>query len=492
MTTRPLKDHGPPTPHLRTLLRGGGVVAFDGSRHVHLKRGDVVFCGGRIEYAGPQWVERADAPVHETIDTTGKLVVPGLVNTHLHVTDTPFTRGWLDDYASSAQAGAASNVTALYRLLPAVRAAALAEDQLAAAECAFSELLLSGSTTVVELGYDEEMGDRGDMATPRAVGDIAGRLGLRCYLAPRYRSRYWKLGPDGAPAYFSYEGDGLPRMLACVELLGEIHGTHQGRVRGMLAPGQVDTCEPALLRATREAADKTGYLIQLHAGQSPSEFRRIRQQHGCTTLEYLDRLGLLGRDLILGHSMFFSESGDVDECNSVELQRLRDSGTHLCHLPWVKARQGTVMRSFARYRRLGIQVCLGTDTYPFDMFNEMRMAAAMCRVADGSPQAVTAAEIFHAATVGGAQALQRDDLGRLAAGCQADIVLVDVNRPHAVPLRDAIQHLVLSASAADVDSVFIAGRRVVDRRELVYGNLGDAVARLAEAGERVEARVRVE
>ena len=203
MTTRPLKDHSAPAPHLRTLLRGGGVVAFDGSRHVHLKRGDVVFCGGRIEYAGPQWVERADAPLHETIDTTGKLVVPGLVNTHLHVTDTPFTRGWLDDYASSAQAGAASNVTALYRLLPAVRAAALAEDQLAAAECAFSELLLSGSTTVVELGYDEEMGDRGDMATPRAVGDIAGRLGLRCYLAPRYRSRSWKVGPGGAPAYFS-------------------------------------------------------------------------------------------------------------------------------------------------------------------------------------------------------------------------------------------------------------------------------------------------
>ena len=492
MTTQRPKAHGERSSQLRTLLRGGGVVAFDGSRHVHLRRGDVVFCGDRIEYAGPHWDERADAPVHETIDTTGKLVVPGLVNMHLHVTDTPFTRGWLDDYAASGQAGAASNVTALYTLLPAVRAAALAEDQLAAAECAFSELLLSGSTTVVELGYDEEMGDRGDMATPRAVGDIAGRLGLRCYLAPRYRSRYWKLGPDGAPAYFHYEGDGLPRMRACLGLLDEIDATHEGRLRAMLAPGQVDTCEAALLRATREAAERTGYPIQLHAGQSPSEFRRIRQQHGCTTLEYLDRVGLLGRDLILGHSMFFSESGDVDECNPAELQRLRDSGTHLCHLPWVKARQGTVMRSFAKYLRRGIPICLGTDTYPFDMFNEMRMAAAMCRVADGSPQAVTAAEVFHAATVGGAQALQREDLGRLAAGCQADIVLVDVNKPHAVPLRDAIQHLVLSASAADVDSVFIAGRRVVDRRALVHGNLGDAVARLAEAGERVQARVRLE
>jgi cytosine/adenosine deaminase-related metal-dependent hydrolase len=477
---------------MRTLLRGGGVIAFDGTQHVHIRRGDVVFCGDRIEYAGPAWKERADAPVHQIIDTSGKLVLPGFVNAHLHVTDTAFTRGWLDDYGASATTGAASNVTALYRLLPAIRAAAMAEDQLAAAECAFSELLLSGSTTVVELGFDAEMGDQGDMATLRAVGDIAGRLGLRCYLAPRYRSRYWKLGADGAPAYFAYDGDGLPRMRTCIELLGDIEASHEGRLRAMLAPGQVDTCEPELLRATRQVADDTGYPIQLHAGQSPSEFRRIRQQHGCTTLDYLDRVGLLGRDLVLGHSMFFSESGDVDDCHAAELARLRDSGTHLCHLPLVKARQGTAMRSFAKYRRHGIPVCLGTDTYPFDMFNEMRMAATLCRVAEGSPQAVSAAEIFHAATVGGAQALQRPDLGRLAAGCQADIVLVDVMKPHAVPLRDGIQHLVLSACAADVDTVFVAGRPVVEQRTLVYGDLADAVARLAEAGDRVNARVQLE
>ena len=477
---------------MRTLLRGGGVIAFDGTQHVHLRRGDVVFYGDRIEYAGPAWTDRADAPVHRIVDTSGKLVLPGFVNAHLHVTDTAFTRGWLDDYGASATTGAASNVTALYRLLPAIRAAAMAEDQLAAAECAFSELLLSGSTTVVELGFDAEMGDQGDMATPRAVGDIAGRLGLRCYLAPRYRSRYWKLGADGAPAYFAYDGDGLPRMRTCIELLGDIEASHEGRLRAMLAPGQVDTCEPELLRATRQVADDTGYPIQLHAGQSPSEFRRIRQQHGCTTLDYLDRVGLLGRDLVLGHSMFFSESGDVDDCHAAELARLRDSGTHLCHLPLVKARQGTAMRSFAKYRRHGIPVCLGTDTYPFDMFNEMRMAATLCRVAEGSPQAVSAAEIFHAATVGGAQALQRPDLGRLAAGCQADIVLVDVMKPHAVPLRDGIQHLVLSACAADVDTVFVAGRPVVEQRTLVYGDLADAVARLAEAGDRVNARVQLE
>ena len=336
---------------MRTLLRGGGVIAFDGTRHVHLRRGDVVFCGDRIEYAGPSWTDRADAPVHQIIDTSGKLVMPGFVNMHLHVTDTAFTRGWLDDYGASEAGGAASNVTALYRLLPAIRAAAMAEDQLAAAECAFSELLLSGSTTVVELGFDAEMGDQGDMATPRAVGDAAGRLGLRCYLAPRYRSRYWKLGADGAPAYFAYEGDGMPRMRECVALLRDIDATHEGRLRAMLAPGQVDTCEPDLLRATRQAADETGYPVQLHAGQSPSEFRRIRQQYGCTTLEYLDRVGLLGPDLVLGHSMFFSESGDVDACNAAELARRLAAHPAVARVR--TADQGPTAENYRRIRREG-------------------------------------------------------------------------------------------------------------------------------------------
>jgi 5-methylthioadenosine/S-adenosylhomocysteine deaminase len=472
----------------RTLLSGGDVIGFDGSRHIRIPNAELVFYGDKIEYVGPKYTVSPDRPVHETIDTTGYLVMPGLVNMHLHVTDTAFTKGWLDNYCADVSTLASTNVTALYRLLPAVRGATKAEDQLAAAECAFAELLLSGSTTVVELSFDAEMGDGGDMTTVKGTAGIAGDLGLRCYMGPRYRNSYWRLGSDNSPAYFDYE-DPVRRMHDCFDFCDEIDGSYGGRLRGMLAPGQVDTCSAETLRSTRRQADKTGFPIQIHAGQSPSEFRRIKSLHNRSTLEFLDDVGLLGPDFVIGHGMFLSESGDVLDCNANELGRLRDSGTHIAHLPWVKARQGTIMQSLSKYLRNGVSMCLGTDTYPFDMFAEMKMATTMCRVAEKSPSAIAAEDVFYAATIGGASALNRDDLGRLAPGCQADIVLLDIRKPHATPMVDPIKHIVLSARADDVDTVIIAGKKVVINRRLANGDLAASLDRLTAAHHRVTARV---
>ena len=118
-------------------------------------------------------------------DATGRLVIPGLVNAHLHVTDTPCTKGFLEEIGAS-RAGMAQNFAALYRILPAVRAATDPDAQVAAAACAFAELARTGSTTVVELGYDYEIGGSGDIAATERVAETAGASGLRCYSGPRY------------------------------------------------------------------------------------------------------------------------------------------------------------------------------------------------------------------------------------------------------------------------------------------------------------------
>ena len=198
----------------------------------------------------------------------------------------------------------------------------------------------------------------------------------------------------------------------------------------MLAPGQVDTCDKEMLEETRRVADASGLPIQLHAGQSPAEYRRIQEQHGMSTLQFLSETGLLGDDFMIGHGMYLTQSGIVDQFPPAELGILIESGTTLVHLPWVKARQGAAMRFlWVAFRRAGVRMALGTDSYPFDMVQEMRMAAVMSRVADGSPRSTSSAEIFHAATVAGADALGRPDLGRLKAGAKADIVLVDARKP---------------------------------------------------------------
>ena len=133
---------------MRTTIRNGTVLAWQGERHEVLKRGEVVFEGNEITFAG----EAYEGAVDQVVDATGRLVIPGLINGHLHATDTPFTKGYLEDTASSANTAQAQNFVSLYKISPEVRHAADVDAQLVAAECAFAELARTGSTTVVELG----------------------------------------------------------------------------------------------------------------------------------------------------------------------------------------------------------------------------------------------------------------------------------------------------------------------------------------------------
>lgn len=463
---------------MKTLIENGMVIAWRDDAQRVIAAGAVVYEDGEIVHVG----ESYDGDADETIDAGGRLVSPGFVNIHTHVTDSPYTRGWMEDQGEA-------NFTAMYKILPSVRRATTPEDSYIAAEAAFVEMMLAGTTTVVEMGFDAEIMDGGDIAHTRHIADIAGRLGLRCYSAPRYRTGYWGLNAKGAVDYSHYPDDGRQRFDDCVAFCRDYDGRHDGRVKTMLAPGQVDTCDAGLLEDTRRAANELGVPIQLHAGQSPTEYRRIQDGHGKSTVMLLADTGLLGRDFIIGHGIFLAEDGNVGSCPAAEMELLRESGTSIGHLPWAKARQATPLNSFHKYRAAGINVALGTDTFPFDMVSEMRFASILCKVVEGKPGTGTSPEIFHAATVGGADALGRPDLGRLAPGCRADVLLIDVTRPHAVPMRDPFKFLVLSASGSDVDTVIIDGRRVVEGREILTTDLAAVLARLEEASRRVWRRL---
>ena len=462
---------------MKTQIRGGTVVAFEDEGHKILEKGVVVFEGNEITHVGETYAGEAD----ETIDASGNLVIPGLVNMHLHATDTAYHGELMVDQ------GQHDWRDVLYKYLPTIRGVVSAEDEFIAAECSFAELMLSGTTTAVELSFDYEMMEGGNIAHTEHVASIAGNMGLRCYVGPRYRSMHYGLGDDGKTWYKPYPNDGLSRFEDCVRFCRDHDGRFDGRLRTMLAPGQIDTCNPDLLESTREAANEIGVPIQIHCGQTSQEFKEINRRHKQTSVGYLSRTGLLGSDLIIGHGMFLSEDGDVDHCLPSDLESLRDSGTSIVNMPWVHVRQGRFMKSFAKYRRAGINMGIGTDTFPFDMIHEMQWAAILCKIAEQNPKEGSAREIFHAATVGGAQALNRDDLGRLAVGCKADIVILDLNKPHALTLRDPFKFMVFSASSGDVDTVIIDGKTVVLERRLltcdlpaVLGNLREAITRVYE------------
>ena len=466
---------------ITTIIKNGHVVCFKDGRHEIIPNGVVVYNGTTIRYVG----ESYDGAVDVVIDATGRIVSPGFVNAHLHATDTPFTRGYWEDMG---QPGAAPNQDGLYRILPTVRGAIGIEDELIGAECAFGELLLSGSTTIVEMGFDTEMMEGGDITTTEKITDIAAGTGIRSYMAPRYRSGYWSMNDERQVGYHWLPDRGRNRFDDCIAFCEKYDGKYGDMVRTMLAPGQVDTCDADMLEESRRQATRLKIPVHIHAGQSSTEYNTIKRQHGLSTIDFLAKTGLLGPDFIIGHGMYLTENGIVDQFPAHELDALVKSQTTIIHLAWVKARQGASMRSFGKFKKAGVRMGIGTDTYPFDMIQEMRCAATISKVVDASPTSTTSADIFYAATVGGADALSRPDLGRLEAGAKADIVLIDASAPHAVPMRDPIAFIVFSATGADVRSVIINGRMVVEERKILTMDMPTALKKLAEASRRVSAR----
>ncbi len=466
---------------MRKAIVNGTVIAWDGSRHSVIPTGTVVFNNDAIEFVGIAY----DEPVDETIDATGRLVIPGLVNSHLHVTDTPFTKGYLEETQAPAGTAVAPNYHSLYTVLPEVRHASDADAQVAAAQCVFAELARTGSTTVVELGYDFEIGGGGDIRIAERVAEVAGASGLRCYSGPRYRSYYYKGDGHGGTSYGEYGAKAQARFERCVDFCVTWNGRYDDRLRTMLAPGQIDTCSPGMLRETRRLADLHKLPIQIHAGQSKDEFERVRSTMNRTTVEYMMDVGLLGPDFLIGHGQIMSADGDHASMGAHEIKALRDSGTTVAHLPWCKARRGGVINSIEKYKDFGIRQSLGTDTYPFDMFNEMRFASVVCKIVERNATAGLSADVFRMATVGGADALGRPDIGRLASGCKADIVVIRIDTPKAAPLYDPFKFIVHAANAEDVETVIVDGRTVVEAGQVKTIDVAAAVRELNLAGRRV-------
>jgi 5-methylthioadenosine/S-adenosylhomocysteine deaminase len=147
------------------------------------------------------------------------------------------------------------------------------------------------------------------------------------------------------------------------------------------------------------------------------------------------------------------------------------------------------MENFGDYVRAGVTMGLGTDTTPHNMIEEMRKAMTFARIAGRDINAVSTAMMLHAATVGGAEALLRDDLGRLAPGAKADLVLVDLANPWMLPARDPLRSLVFHAADRAVRDVYVGGEKVVGGGRVLTLDHGDAAGRLVEAQQRMMAKV---
>ncbi len=423
------------------------IIAWDdqADRHIFLRHADVVFTGNSITHVGADYDGDADIE----IDGRGLMVMPGLVDIHSHPGDEPKSKGLFEETGSPM-----FHNTGLIEYMPLVRGDL--ETCNAALEFALCELLKSGCTTLCDLS-----GARDGWL------DILGASGIRAYAAPMFRSARWYT-PNGHELCYEWSEDGGRRAfdeaLAVIDA-AEAHSS--GRLKGMVSPSQIDTCTPELLKDSAAAATERGIPWTLHASQSVVEFREMVRRHGRTPIEWLDDLGLLGPHKIIAHAIFLDHHPWLNWPHWSDLDRLGDSGSAIAHCPSNFVRRGILLQDFASYRDAGVTIGIGTDTFPHNMIDEMRWAVTTAKVATADVHSIGAGDVLEAATVGGAKALGRDDLGRLAPGAKADLVLVDLAHPSMQPVRDPLRSLMFSALERPVRDVYVDGRQVVADGEVL-------------------------
>jgi cytosine/adenosine deaminase-related metal-dependent hydrolase len=243
-----------------------------------------------------------------------------------------------------------------------------------------------------------------------------------------------------------------------------------GRLGAIVAPAQVDTCRAETLRKSAAVARERGLMVQIHACQTVPEFQEMTRRTGKTPIQWLDELGFLGPHATIAHGIFIDEHPWTHWYTRKDLDLLAASGTTVAHCPVVFSRYGHRLESFGKYLRRGVNIGIGTDSAPHNMLEEMRQA-------------------LNAATIGGARALMRDDIGRLRPGAKADLVLLDLDLPLMRPGRDPLRNLIYTAADRAVRDVYVDGRQVVADRRVLTLDLETATARLEDSQRRAEENV---
>lgn len=438
---------------MRTLISGGDIIGWSGSGHELIRGGDVVVEADRILYIGHRFKDGTD----RRIDATGKLVSPGFINTHVHATtnagelllNDPGKRDYFaTNYLSYSAPRQGRRIQSF-------------DDEEAETAALFGMVhaLKGGATTIVEMGGSIWGRD----TFVRKIGD----LGIRCYASPGFRSAERVTDPEGRLVYDWNEPAGMEGLKRAVRFIEKHHGSYNGRIQGMLYPRQVDTCTPELLVETKRAARESRVGIQTHAAASLLEFHEILRRHRRTPIEHLHSLGFLGPEVTLAHTIFVTEHGWTKYPYGDDLKIIADSGSSVCYCPLKFAELGVALESLPRYLRAGINLTLGTDSFPMDMLSEMRYAALIARLVEANYLVGTPREVFEMATSGGAKSLGRDDLGRITPGAKADLLLINLRDLRTGAVFDPVKTAVMAATSHDIDFIMVDGRILVQGGKII-------------------------
>lgn len=463
---------------MKTAFTGRFVVGFRGDDHCLIENGTVVYEDDKIVFVGKDFPGTVD----RRIDAGNAVIGPGFIDldalgdldsTVLCVDNHPHWmkgRLWTSAYVAAGPRDAYTPGEEAFKM-----------------HYSFVQHIRNGTTTVAPVTSILYRAWSETCDEFVRVGEIAEALGIRAYIGPAYRSGYTYVDADGKLARHWDEERGLADLERAAQFVKDIRPRHGGLVLGMLAPDRVETCTPRFLQATRQAAEDLDCPVRLHCCQSEYEFSTVMDLHGRTPVQYVQDQGLLSRQSILPHGIYLSSHSRTRQQIDTDIALLSASGASVVHCPVVMMRMGHAMESFERLSGAGINIALGTDTFPIDMIENMRAGVSLCRLVERRPDASSAADLYRAATIGGANALRRADLGRLAPGCKADFTVFDLDNTHIGQFWDPIQTMVLNGVRGCFKTVVINGRIVMDDGQIAGVDYAELQARAQRQFEKLMA-----
>jgi len=426
------------------IIRNGWVLTMDRDATL-IERGAVAIKGDRIVGVGPEDASNTPYEAGRTIDAKGGIIMPGLVNAHTHAAMTCF-RGladdlplmtWLEDHVFPAEAKLTSGMVYKGTLL------------------ACAEMILSGTTTFCDMYLFED-----------AVAEAAKKAGMRALVGE-------VLYDFPSPNYGPVE-EGLKYTEDLIEKWRD-----DPLVNIAVEPHSPYLCSPDLLEKAKAIADRNGCPMVTHLSESEQEVAQVRDKYGKTPAEHLADVGFLDSRLIADHCVALTRK---------DMALLREFDVKVTHNAESNMKLASGIAPVPQLLEEGITVGIGTDgcasNNNLDMFQEMDTVAKVHKVQTLDPTVMDAQTVVRLATIDGAKVLGLEDqVGSLEAGKRADVIIVDVRRPHLVPMYNVYSHLVYAVSGNDVVTAIVDGQVLMEDRILTTLDVDEVmeeVNRIAE------------
>jgi 5-methylthioadenosine/S-adenosylhomocysteine deaminase len=436
---------------MAVLIKDATIITLDDANRVF--EGSVAIDRGRIAAVKPSATGSFNIAFDDVIDGRGCALLPGFVQTHIHLCQTLF-RGAADDLEL---------IDWLKRRVWPMEAAHTPESLYASARLGIAELIKGGTTCALTM----ETVNHTDSVF-RAVEESGFRATVgKCMMDQ---------GDDAPEALIEETENSIAESL---DLMERWNGQAEGRIRYCFAPRFAVSCTRELLERVAILSRELGLMVHTHASENRDEIAMVERATGMRNIEYLRDVGLTAPHVVLAHCVHLDDA---------EMEVLRSTGAHVSHCPSSNLKLASGIARIAEMLDRGVSVSLGADGAPcnnrLDMFTEMRTAALLQKVLRGSI-ALPALTTLRMATTGGARALGlADQIGSVEVGKRADLQLVNLNRLHTTPQPDPISTIVYAAEAGDVETVIIDGRIVMRDGELITLNEQDVINEARDQSQR--------